>query len=596
MHRTVVAIGAVVLFLLLNSPLAYAINEGIEVANVFDLTKEYYTVWKFYSILGVRVKVELTGPMLLIHGEKNTFTYRILVGEAPSGWSLNITGVALRSGCFWHQDYYRYVQKLTKVLKGGESLTGQFTVNSTMETWRYYPGADHNCDPTLYVEYRAEFGANRVEDRMHLDYFASYDGDNMLVRLKAKDLPLEITPKIFSVSIEGRRIRIRGEIIIRNIQSWDMILTKYWRCISKGLWPRNCDEREFPASTIVKSGGEYILKIDETTNIYLSDGNKPPFYFTYVIGYLYPGGYARNWLTLRVVRPFSAAETLTTISPISPGTATMATHATTRTEPTTKRTETLGATRVTTGTPGGAPIGAVTPAYTNMFFGVLMLMVPIALVTIAGVAIAAYSARKSRAIQSRPKAEETAQGPSEPTAQPTTQTSTQRTEPSLPTSQETTQSQTTPPSQAEQPKPPQPKLQTPAWLHARSKAIISKLASARTRIEFGDLNDAILEIHKAVNATISLILEAEGLSMKGPDGKELSMSEKFRLIAERGWVSWNHRRYFIRLQNLRNRIEHYPERIHAPQTTASEVQELFRFHENFVRTSLRTLEELGRED
>jgi hypothetical protein len=47
---------------------------------------------------------------------------------------------------------------------------------------------------------------------------------------------------------------------------------------------------------------------------------------------------------------------------------------------------------------------------------------------------------------------------------------------------------------------------------------------------------------------------------------------------------------------LRNRIEHYPERIHAPQTTASEVQELFRFHENFVRTSLRTLEELGRED
>jgi hypothetical protein len=231
-----------------------------------------------------------------------------------------------------------------------------------------------------------------------------------------------------------------------------------------------------------------------------------------------------------------------------------------------------------------------------MFFGVLMLMVPIALVTIAAVAIATYLDRKSRAMQSRPKAEETAQGPSKPTAQSTTQVSTQKTEPSSPTSQETTQSRTAPPSQPEQPKPPQPKLQTPAWLHARSKAIISKLASAKTRIELGDLNDAILEIHKAVNATISLILEAEGLSMKGPDGKELSMSEKFRLLAERGWVSWNHRRYFIRLQDLRNRIEHDPERIHAPQTTASEVQELFRFHENFVRTSLRTLEELGRED
>jgi hypothetical protein len=591
MHRIVTVIGIVVLLLLLNSTLAYAINEGIEVADVFDLTKEYYTVWEFYNILGVRVKVELTGPMLLIHGEKSAFTYRILVGDAPSGWSLNITEVALRSGCFWHQPYYRYVQKLTKVLKGGESLTGEFTVNSTMETWRYYPGSPWDCDPRLIVGYIATFGANQVKDTMYLNYYASYDGDKIDVRLRAKELPLEIKPSILSVGIERGSISIRGEIIIRNIQSWDIILTTYERCISKGLWPRNCDKREFPASTIVKSGGEYILKIDETVNIYLSGGNNPPFYFTYKIGYLYPGGYAENWLTFRVVRPFSGTEAQVTRQETkSPTTATEIIKS-----PTTAATTVITTTTRPTVPPGGAPIGPGTPTYTNMFFGVLMLMVPIALVTIAGVAIAAYSARKSRAIRSRPKAEETAQVPSEPTAQSPTQESTQKTEPSPPTSQEGTQSQTAP-GQAEQPKPPQPKLQTPAWLHARSKAIISKLASAKARIELGDLNDAILEIHKAVNATISLILEAEGLSMKGPDGKELSMSEKFRLIAERGWVSWNHRRYFIRLQNLRNRIEHYPERIHAPQTTASEVQELFRFHENFVRTSLRTLEELGRKD
>jgi hypothetical protein len=592
MHRIVTVIGIVVLLLLLNSTLAYIINEGIEVADVSDLTKQYYTVWKFYNILGVRVKVELTGPMLLVHGEKSTFTYKILVGDAPSGWSLNITEVALKSGCFWHQPYYRYVQKLTKVLKGGESLTGQFTVNSTMETWRYYPGASHDCDPTLYVEYRAEFGANQVKDRMYLDYFASYDGNNMLVRMKAKELPLEIEPRISSVGIQGSSISIRGEIIIRNNQNWDMILTKYERCISKGLWPRNCYERKFPASTIIKSGGEYILKIDETVNIHLSGGNNPPFYVTYIIRYLYPGGYAENWLTLRVVRPFSGAEAQVTRQETkSPTTVTGVVKS-----PTTTATTAITTTTRPTVPLGGAPIGPGTPTYMDTFFGVLMLMVPIALVTIAGVAIAAYSTRKSRTIQSRPKAEETAQGPSEPTAQSPTQTSTQRTEPPPPTSQEETQSQTTPPSQPEQPKPPQPKLQTPAWLDARSKAIISKLASAKARIELGDLNDAILEIHKAVNATISLILEAEGLSMKGPNGKELKMTEKFRLIAERGWVSWNHRRYFIRLQNLRNRIEHDPERIHAPQTTASEVQELFRFHENFVRTSLRTLEELGSED
>jgi hypothetical protein len=593
MHRTVVAIGAVVLLLLLNSTLAYAINEGIEVADVFDLTKEYYTMWKFYTILGVRVKVELTGPMLLIHGEKSTFTYRILVGDAPSGWSLNITEVALRSGCFWHQPYYQYVQKLTKVLKVGESLTGQFTVNSTMETWRYYPGSPWNCDPKLIVGYIATFGANQVKDTMYLNYYASYDGDKIDVRLRAKELPLEIKPSILSIGIERGSISIRGEIIIKNNQNWDIILTAYSRCLSKGLWPRNCDKREFPASTIVKSGGEYILKIDDTVNIYLSGGNNLPFYFTYKIGYLYPGGYAENWLTFRVVRPFSGAEAQVTRQETkSPTTATEIIKS-----PTTAATTAITTTTTRpTVPPGGAPIGPGTPTYLDTFFGVLMLMVLIALVTISAVAIAAYSARKSRAMQIRPKAEETVQGPSEPTAQPTTQTSTQESEPSTPIGQEVTQSQTTPPSHTEQVELPKPKLRTPPWLHERSSAIISKLASAKARIELGDLNDAILEIHKAVNATISLILEAEGLSMKGPDGWELSMSEKFRLLAERGWVSWNHRRYFIRLQDLRNRIEHNPERIHAPQTTASEVQELFRFHENFVRTSLRTLEELGRED
>jgi hypothetical protein len=597
MHRVVTVIGIVVLLLILNSTLAYAINEGIEVADVFDLTKQYYTVWEFYDILGVRVKVELTGPMLLIHGENHTFTYRVLVGDAPSGWLLNVIEVQLRSGCFHEPPYvgsygYRhiyYYQKPAKSLKSGESLTGQFTVTPTIDHQYFYPGSNHDCDPLLYVEYRAEFGANQVKGTMYLRYYASYDGDKIFVRMKAKELPLEIEPRISSVGIQGNSISIRGEIIIRNNQNWDMILTKYERCISKGLWPRNCYERKFPASTIIKSGGEYILKIDETVNIYLSGGNNPPFYVTYIIGYLYPGGYAKNWLTLRVVRPFSGAEAQVTRQETkSPTTATEVVKS-----PTTAATTAITTTTTRpTVPPGGAPIGPGTPTYMDTFFGILMLMVPIALVTIAGVAIATYSARKSRTMQSRPKAEETTQGPSEPTDQSITQVSTQGTEPSLPTSQETTQSQTAPPGQAE---PPRPKLQTPLWLRERSKAIISKLASARTRIELGDLNDAILEIHKAVNATISLILEAEGLSMKGPDGKELSMSEKFRLLAERGWVSWNHRRYFIRLQNLRNRIEHDPERIHAPQTTASEVQELFRFHENFVRTSLRTLEELGRE-
>jgi hypothetical protein len=588
MRKLVVVIGAVVLLLLLNLTVTYATTYKVELVDGYELSKEYFTIKKNYNILYVSVTLEMTVPKLLINGVNYTFTYKILLGDAPSDWILNITKVTFTDdgNCVSRS----YVQRPAKVLRGGESMVGQFTVKAETDL---APGIiKDNCYPKIVITYFAKFGLNQDSNQIWI---------SGSIPMVAKELPLEVTPNITANVIEPTEYRLgeihlSGEIKIKNIQSWDIIIKRYrYNCDGESLeevFTKSCNNSSPELSSIIlRPGQEYAIKVDYRTYY-----KKLPLYVKYLVDYLYPGGEARTRIILKV--SVSGKTTmvgrLETKSPISPGTATMATPATTRTE-------TVGTTRVTTGTPGGAPVWPVTPAYTNTFFGVLMLMVPIALVTAVGIAIAAYSARKSRTMQSGPKAEETAQGPSKPSDQSTTQVGTQGIEPSLPTSQETTQSQTAPPGQAEQPKPPQPelrqpKLQTPPWLRERSKAIISKLASARTRIELGDLNDAILEIHKAVNATISLILEAEGLSMKGPDGKELSMSEKFRLIAERGWVSWNDRRYFIRLQNLRNRIEHYPERIHAPQTTASEVQELFRFHENFVRTSLRTLEELGRED
>jgi hypothetical protein len=123
----------------------------------------------------------------------------------------------------------------------------------------------------------------------------------------------------------------------------------------------------------------------------------------------------------------------------------------------------------------------------------------------------------------------------------------------------------------------------------RSSEILYKLFAAKTHLKKGNVNDAILDLYLAVNATISLILETEGLNSKRPDGRELPMRERFKLLAEREWVSWNHARYFRRLQELRNRIEHSPELIHVPLTTASEAEELLRFHENFIMTSLGKL-------
>jgi hypothetical protein len=568
MLRVVVIAGIIVLLLFLSLTLTYGDIGELEVVDIYALSQEYYTKRTVSNILGVTVTMELTAPKLVIHGENHTFTYKILVGDAPSGWLLNITKVVFE-GYPWCFRFSHETTQGLKALKGGESLEGRFTVKAEA----YYelsPGFVYNCFPRVAIHYIVTFGSHRKEDSI---------GVGPYLRIKTKELPLELRYNLSLTRDKSSFVRLSGLIKIRNIQSWDIILKSYAPCRSKEVYPESvlyvaCGPYKYPSATI-KSGKEYAIDIDESYS-------ELPRYMAFVIEYLYPNGKAQNWLVLRISpKPSKEAFATMTQKAESPTTA-ATTVITTTTRPTVPS--------------GGVPIGPGTPTYTNMFFGVLMLMVPIALVTIAAVAIATYLDRKSRAMQSRPKAEETAQGPSKPTAQSTTQVSTQKTEPSSPTSQETTQSRTAPPSQPEQPKPPQPKLQTPAWLHARSKAIISKLASAKTRIELGDLNDAILEIHKAVNATISLILEAEGLSMKGPDGKELSMSEKFRLLAERGWVSWNHRRYFIRLQDLRNRIEHDPERIHAPQTTASEVQELFRFHENFVRTSLRTLEELGRED
>jgi hypothetical protein len=577
--------GIIVLLLFLSPMFTYADTGDAEVLDIYKLSQEYYSLKEVYKILGVRISLEMTSPKLLINGENHTFTYRVQVSDAPSGWLLNITKIYLRSGNDCFPDY---VQKVRTVLRGGESLTGQFTVRAIRMTLN--PGSSAICYPRLTIDYFAEFGANRIRD------WATVTSSD--VYMKSRELPLELRPKIFA-SVERHKygfaeykiLRFSGEIKVKNVQSVDIILTSYTLCYSnsfeKALFGGFCRSHELPSSTVLKPGDEYALIVkDEDTFIF--DEPKPPWYIKYVIKYLHPNGKVENWLAVRISRETTIIGTqmtrgTTTATEVikSPTTAAI-TVTTTTTRPTVPL--------------GGAPIGPGTPTYLDTFFGILMLMVPIALVTIAGVAIAAYSARKSRTMQSRPKAEETTQVPSMPTDQSTTQVGTQRTEPSPPTSQETTQSRIAPPSQPEQPKPPQPKLQTPAWLHARSKAIISKLASARTRIELGDLNDAILELHKAVNATISLILEAEGLSMKGPDGEELKMGEKFRLIAERGWVSWNHRRYFTRLQYLRNMIEHSPERIHTLQTTASEVRELFRFHENFVRTSLRTLEELAKED
>jgi hypothetical protein len=520
-------VGIVVLLLILRAAPTYADTNSVDVVNIYELSREYYTKKEVYDILGVSVTVELTVPKLLVNGENYTFTYRVLIGDAPSGWALNITEVYLDDGVYG-DCFRRSVQRPTIVLKGGESLTGQFKTEVEGEL---IPGSFAICYPRVIIRYLAKFGVNWRKDE-HTVSGTSW--------IKSRELPLELGPNI-STSIERANvvwgvydIRLNGGIKIRNIWSWDIILTGYKGCVStkahpESIFHRACGLGQRLSSIVLKPGEEYVIRIDDSYTFY----HEPPWYVAYIIEYLYPDGRAENWIVLRLSGVTSAVGTREAKSP----TTATATTMTTRTEPA----EPL---------PGVAVGSAMRAAESGI--ALALTLAPIALVAIAAIAYAAR--RRSRVVPVPPSQPE----------QPT-------------------------PGMAEPQRAVQPRPPPLPEMGARVSAILSKLASARTRLDMGEVNDAILDLHKAVNATISLILEAEGLSAKRPNGRELTMREKFRLLAGRGWVGRGSARHFARLQALRNRIEHYPERIHAPQATASEAEGLLRFHEDFVRASLRRL-------
>jgi len=127
-------------------------------------------------------------------------------------------------------------------------------------------------------------------------------------------------------------------------------------------------------------------------------------------------------------------------------------------------------------------------------------------------------------------------------------------------------------------------------LDEKSSAILSKLSSARSHLKNGKINEAVLDLYEAVSETINLILEAEGLKLRRPDGRELTVRKKFRLLVERGWVGRGATYFFTRLQTLRNRVMRSPESI---TITVDEVKLLLSFHTLFVRVSLKKLKSLS---
>jgi hypothetical protein len=263
MRRIVTIAGIVVLLLLfLNLTLTYATTYEVEVVNGYDLSKEYFTVRKYYNILNVNVTLEVIVPKLLINGVNYTFTYKVLVGDTPSGWILNISKVIFTDdrNCISQS----YVQRPAKALRGGESMVGQFTVKAETDL---APGfIKEGCHPQVVITYFANFGLNQDKGEI------SITGDIPIV---AKELPLEVKPNITAGVTEPTgyypgKIHLSGEIKIKNIQSWDIIIKRYYyNCDGESLeevFTKECKSSSPELSSIVlRPGQEYAIKVDYST-------------------------------------------------------------------------------------------------------------------------------------------------------------------------------------------------------------------------------------------------------------------------------------------------------------------------------------------
>jgi uncharacterized protein YutE (UPF0331/DUF86 family) len=530
LHRVVAIIGIAVLLSTFSLTITFADPDIVRVLTVHELSREYRTSNYTATILGVNATIELTLPYLVVNGENHTFTYRVMVGNAPSGWRLNITEVVF-TGCFRGE----LIQKVTKVLKGGELLRGQFTVKTESNL---NPGSSDICSLEVEMRYFVEFGTNRDSGSIRL---------RDIVPIKSKELPLELRTDIIMRELYGFGdryfINLSGKIVIKNIQNQDITLTGYYSCRSDKPHPiraspklGHCESKKaLSPFTVLKPGNEYVIDIKDLHSFYYKE---PMFYVVYVIEYLYTGGSAENWVLLKI-SPFGES-------------------------------------------PRGIAPGLTAPFSWN---NVALVLASVALATITVAAIAAWKEFKSLPTQRKP---EVVQAPSEPAIQPALKA----TEPAPPGPAQTVSSG----------RPERLKLDSPPSfsLRERASAILSKLSSARDYAESGYYHYAILDLYRAVNATIGLILEAEGLSPKGPDGKELSMKEKLRLLTERGWAKQEDSRRFRRLQGLRNKILHSPEKLHdllllfggrlyLSFEIGRHSGRLFYEYEDFIKTSLKKL-------
>lgn len=96
--------------------------------DIYDSALQFSSVSRTFNVLGVSVLVNFTHPRLLVGGENFTFAYRVVVGDAPAGWKLNITRIVLEGDC-----NQLVTTMVNRVLTGRQQLAGQFNLKIASE-------------------------------------------------------------------------------------------------------------------------------------------------------------------------------------------------------------------------------------------------------------------------------------------------------------------------------------------------------------------------------------------------------------------------------------------------------------------------------
>jgi hypothetical protein len=388
---------AVLLLLLLSFNLVpiYAVTREtitdiklIHVSDVYEFTKKYYTEKKTKEILGVKVTAELDVPIILINNEESTFTYRVKVDNAPSEWRLNITEAVIKA--FFCID--RSVQKPATVLRGGGSLTRQLTVKTSRE--ELSPGFYTNCNIEFQINYRAEFGANKENGYILLSPWSL---------IRSRELPLELKPNISAKPTyvklyltEDLALEFNGEIRIRNVQNWEIVLSRLrlcsfsWTFLGDFAFGPSCGDGRDLASTVIRPGEETTINVNEHIRaLSLMRFRREDFArdIVFIIEYVTPNGKAQNWVLYQV----SGRITKVTEKTESPTKG-----VTTRTPTETRTTATIGTTRAET--PGPVVVTITGPAATGSStdaFTLALILVPIAVAAATATVFAIRWLRKA---------------------------------------------------------------------------------------------------------------------------------------------------------------------------------------------------------